>query len=81
MSFFTTIGTWSLGVVVVFVALSLVAKAIRVGGDFIEEMSEEVQTRLGAILFTAFTAALIYLAFWGCFLVGDWLVGKVITVL
>ena len=66
-----TVGAWAVGVVVVFLTASAGFRAAFVAGDFIHDLSEEVQALFGRIVFATFACALVYLMFWGCYLVGD----------
>lgn len=70
-SIWTILGAWSLGVVVVFLVCSLFAKAVYAGVEFVENLHYDVQERLGSFLFMAFSAALLYLIVWGCYILGD----------
>lgn len=69
----STVGAWALGVVVVFLIATASFRAAFVAGDFIHDLSEEVQALFGRIVFATFACALVYLMFWGCYLVGDYM--------
>lgn len=68
---YTTVGYWALGAVVIYLAASTVFRMAFVAGDFIHDLSVEVQQMFGRVVFISFAVALCYLAIWGCYLIGE----------
>lgn len=70
MSVWDTLGAWAIGVVAVFIVLSLVIAGAERVGEWIEDQGALVQEWMSGTIMTAFVLAMLYLIFWGCYKLG-----------
>lgn len=68
---FTTAGYWALGVVIIYLAASAGFRCAFAAGEYIHDLSTEVQALFGRIVFGTFLIALLYLMVWGCYMLGE----------